>query len=182
MKTLSSKKITTTPNEKFYIIPNDPGKIVSYMVLSGIIILCVYLIMTYVSLRLKYKPLFDWWNQNGGKEYNKLFNVMTLVSSKNSALLYYIENYIFTAPLARATNSGLIFILTQLIPLSTYVDSDGTFQGVITPRCLCESVLPKYGGHDIDFNTAIDTNKISRGGLFNVDHTATGLSYTALTF
>ena len=42
----------------------------------------IWLIVTYITIRLNYKPLFDWWINNGGNKYNDRLNLFTLAVAK----------------------------------------------------------------------------------------------------
>ena len=99
----------------------------------------IWLIVTYISIRLNYKPLFDWWINNGGNKYNDKLNLFTLATANYSSLMYYISRSIST-PLNQLEVPQIRFVLGQLLPYLTYV-IDGTQYGLLTPKSLCETVL-----------------------------------------
>jgi hypothetical protein len=108
-----------------------------------VLLLCaaflIWLIVTYITIRLNYKPLFDWWINNGGNKYNDKLNLFTVATANYSPLMYYISRSIST-PLNQLEVPQIRFILGQLLPYLTYV-IDGTQSGLLTPKSLCETVL-----------------------------------------
>ena len=120
----------------------NPQRINAYIILGLIIVFVLYIITQYLNLRLAYKPLFDWWTQNGGKKYDDKLKIFNLVAAKKSAILFYISNSLFTPPLAKSSRGGIQFLLSVILPQALIVSSGGEQSGVITPRSLCESVLP----------------------------------------
>ena len=120
-------------------------RINSYIFLCVFIAIVLYIIGMTITIRISYKPLFDWWNLNNGKQYNDKLKIMNIVSAKKNAIIFYISNSILTPPLAKNTLNGIRFILDILLPNAIHVDPDtGAPYGSITPRSLCESVLPSY--------------------------------------
>lgn len=110
----------------------------------------IWLIVTYISIRLNYKPLFDWWINNGGNKYNDKLNLFTLATANYSPLMYYISRSIST-PLNQLEVPQIRFVLGQLLPYLTYV-IDGTQMGLLTPKSLCETVLLSSTDNDEYFN------------------------------
>lgn len=110
----------------------------------------IWLIVTYITIRLNYKPLFDWWINNGGNKYNDRLNLFTLAVANYSPLMYYISKSMST-PLNQLEVPQIRFILGQLLPYLTYV-IDGTQYGLLTPKSLCETVLLSSTDKDEYFN------------------------------
>ena len=75
----------------------------------------IWLIVTYITIRLNYKPLFDWWVNNGGNKYNDKLNLFTLATANYSSLMYYISKSMST-PLNQLEVPQIRFILGQLLP------------------------------------------------------------------
>jgi hypothetical protein len=119
-----------------------------------VLLLCatflIWLIVTYITIRLNYKPLFDWWINNGGNKYNDKLNLFTVATANYSPLMYYISRSIST-PLNQLEVPQIRFILGQLLPYLTYV-IDGTQSGLLTPKSLCETVLLSSTDKDEYFN------------------------------
>ena len=57
------------------------------IVLVLCLIFLIWLIVTYVTIRLNYKPLFDWWANNRGKKYDNKLNLFTLAVANYSPLM-----------------------------------------------------------------------------------------------
>ena len=110
----------------------------------------IWLIVTYITIRLNYKPLFDWWVNNGGNKYNDKLNLFTLATANYSSLMYYISKSMST-PLNQLEVPQIRFILGQLLPYLTYV-IDETQYGLLTPKSLCETVLLSSSDNDASFN------------------------------
>ena len=110
----------------------------------------IWLLVTYITIRLNFKPLFDWWENNGGDKYNDKLNLLTLAVADHSPLLYYISKSM-SSPLNQLEVPQIRFVLGQLLPYLTYV-IDGVQFGLLTPKSLCETVLLSSSDKDDLFN------------------------------
>ena len=142
-----------------------------------VLLLCatflIWLIVTYITIRLNYKPLFDWWINNGGNKYNDKLNLFTVATANYSPLMYYISRSIST-PLNQLEVPQIRFILGQLLPYLTYV-IDGTQSGLLTPKSLCETVLLSSTDKDEYFNYFLQNSYCSLGTKYSE---AAHLTYT----
>lgn len=119
-----------------------------------IAMIVIWLIYSYISMRILYKPLYTWWAQNGGKKYDDKLSISTLAAANYSTFLYYIGK-LFRGPLNQLTIDQVRFIIGQLFPYMTYVQN-GTQYGIITPKSLCETVLLSKGDGDAMFDLWFD--------------------------
>jgi hypothetical protein len=105
-------------------------------------------------IRINYKPIFDWWTNNGGKKYDDKFNLFAVVASNYSSSLYYLSKLV-TNPLNQLEAPQIRFILGQLMPYTTYV-IDSRQYGLLTPKMLCETVKLSRLDNDDFFNNWFD--------------------------
>ena len=132
----------------------------------------VWFLSSYVNIRLNYKPLFDWWDQNGGDEYKDKFNMFTLVSANYSTILYYLSK-LSGGPLNQLNIVQLRFIVAQLLPYTRYVQN-GVQNGTVIPKSLCKSILIESGDNDQTFNNFYATYKRKGNNLLE----GSSLKYT----
>lgn len=124
-------------------IQNNLGLIITLVVIASIIIT---LILSYIYMRIIYKPIFDWWYSNGGAKYKEQFNINTLVTANYSTFLYAISK-LFSGPLNQLNIDQTRFIIGKLFPYMTYVQ-DGKQFGILTPKMMSETI--KLGPEDND--------------------------------
>ena len=116
------------------------------IVTTGIIITTVvYIIISYIIIRINYKPILDWATQQGAKNYKNKFNMFNLVAAKSNPIIYWVSNFLLTPPTARLTINQIRFLLSTILPNATFVTPDsGVQMGIVTLRSLAISVLPDY--------------------------------------
>jgi hypothetical protein len=129
----------------------------------------IWLLVTYITIRLNYKPLFDWWANNGGSKYNDKLNLFTLATANYSPLMYYISKSMST-PLNQLEVPQIRFILGQLLPYLTYV-IDGTQYGLLTPKSLCETITLSSSDNDAAFNYWLEINKTTKSEAIRLTYT-----------
>ena len=117
----------------------------------GVIILLI--IGQIITIKITYKPLFDWWKQSGGVKYNNLINLFNVITAYKSRYLYALSR-IVTPPVASLTIQQGQFLMGELMPYQTWVSpSTGDPYGVLTPRSICESIKPAPAMYDTIFDT-----------------------------
>lgn len=121
-----------------------------------IYIIIFYLLVQYVNIRLSYKPIFDWWNNNNGSAYSAYFNLFTVVSSNYSTIWYYLSK-LQGGPLNQLNIDQIRFMIAQIFPYMTYVDDQNVQQGIITPRSICQSVKLLSTDNDVLFSEWLQT-------------------------
>lgn len=131
----------------------------------------MWLLVTYITVRLNYKPLFDWWINNGGNKYNDKLNLFTLAVANYSPLMYYISKSMST-PLNQLEVPQIRFILGQLLPYLTFV-TDGTQNGLLTPKSLCETITLSSSDNDDLFNYWLEKNKNTKSEAVILEYTKT---------
>jgi hypothetical protein len=114
------------------------------IVLTGVIVLTViYIIISYLIIRINYKPLLDWANKQGAKQYKNKISMFNIVAAKSNPFIFWLSNTFFTPPTARISIDKIRFLLDTVLPNATFVDS-GVQYGVVTMRSLAISVLPNF--------------------------------------
>ena len=118
-------------------------------ILGTIILITVAQIIT---IKITYKPLFDWWKQSGGGKYNKLINLFNVITAYKSRYLHSISTLV-TPPVASLTLQQGQFLMGELFPYQTWVNSStGEPLGALTPRSICESIKPAPAMYDPIFD------------------------------
>jgi hypothetical protein len=110
-----------------------------------------------IILIMKYKGDFDWWNTREGDKYSSKMNMTYLLSGYSDLFLYHIYDT-FTTPHKKLTNAQSDFIVSNLLPYQLMMNSDGSYQGVLTPRSLTMSILPERGGSDKIYNRWVENS------------------------
>lgn len=130
----------------FYTKMSISGKIIFVL----FIMILIYFISSYISIRINYKPIFDWWKQYDGENYKKLFNLFTLCAFNDSIPIYYLSKFLST-PAEQLSSSQNRFIIGELLPYLRVVQDD-VQSGLIIPRHMCESIMlsPKDGDNAFD--------------------------------
>jgi len=152
-------------------------KNIGFKVFLGLlIILIVYIIMSYITIRLNYKPTFDWWTTNNGKQYDKYFSVFSLIAVSYSSILYYLSS-IFSAPIYKLNIDQYRFINAEILPYLRYTDDSGKQNGLLTPKSLCETVLLSTDDNDDLFNNFLRLGRVIDGKRYSIK-TTEPLTYT----
>lgn len=111
----------------------------------------IYYIITWILFRLNYKPIFDWWSLNDGARYDKYFNLNNTLLAYNSRLLYNVTKLSGT-PVNDLNIQQIKFFVGYVLKFQRYTDSMGNQQGILIPRSVTQSILPKPGDNDILFD------------------------------
>jgi hypothetical protein len=139
-----------------------PTKIAWYLLLLFI----VYTLYSLLSIRLVYKPIFDWWSINGGSKYDKdvpLFSMMTAYHAPS--YVYYMTKLAGTY-IEGMTRDQIEFLVGTIIPHLYMVDEKGKESGFVKPRHLAEDIRFRPGD-----NMAFDDwyKKGLNGVPYNID-------------
>ena len=150
----------------------------------------IYIVTDLIMAHMSYKPLFDWWNGNGGSAYSNKFSLSTCMMSYYSTPLYYLSK-LTISPQEFLTLAQISFLVGNIFPYLRSTDANGVQSGILLPRHLCESVLLKTSDGDTLFNTwyqSSDTNRDENSVLvYDPPTSATvtdsnGNTYNTLTF
>jgi hypothetical protein len=114
------------------------------------VLIILYFLLSYIFIRVNYKPIFDWWYNYNGKQYNKLFNLFTLCAFHYSTPVYY-GSKLLTAPDSQLQTSQYRFIIGQLLPFLRVVQNNEQM-GLIIPRHMCETIMLSTKDGDNSFN------------------------------
>lgn len=114
-----------------------------------IAVFVLWVLSKILEIRLAYKPVFDWWQQNGGNKYK--FSLLNLYASYNSYILYGLTRLV-QSPQYSLSLPQMTFFIDYILKYTYYVDSDKQPHGVIMPPHVAESALLKYGQGITDFD------------------------------
>lgn len=164
----------------------EPAKFNAMFVTGIIIITIIYIIISYVIIRINFKPILDWAAQQNAKKYKDKFNMMSLVTAKSNPIIFWIHDNFFTPPLGRLNIASTRFLLMNVLTHATYIDDNtGQAGGIVTMRSLCESVLPNYKdpySKDLIFDDYILKGYCKRGNYPVEPSATTGLKYTQISY
>jgi hypothetical protein len=126
------------------------------IVLYLILLAFVLIIVEIISIKVTYKPMFEWWNNNGGSSYEKNFNIFSVMASEKSILFYWFSS--LTGTLNNQINREQItFLVNKIFPLTVTPGISEITQFVL-PRHMTESIQFQRGDADLWFNNWIDKN------------------------
>jgi len=134
----------------------------SKIIMIFLVMIIIYIIIQWINLKINYKPLFTWWKNHDGKDYDKYFNLSTMLCARYSSILYTLSNST-DPPLKKFTMSQYLFIMNRLLPYIKYIDSNNTENGILTPSNLCGSLILSTKSQDIRYNTWYQQTNPTRG-------------------
>lgn len=134
----------------------------SKIILIILAMISIYIFIQWISLKMNYKPLFTWWKNYDGKDYDKYFNLSTMLCARYSSILYTLSN-MTNPPLKKFTMSQYLFIMNRLLPYIKYTDDNSIEHGILTPSNLCGSLLFSTKSQDIRYNTWYQQTNPTRG-------------------
>lgn len=123
---------------------------VTSIIIYIIIFFVIWIITQWIVIKITYQPIFKWWDNTGGKNYNNLLNLNQVMAAYYSAPVYSISK-IFTNPMASLNLHKIRFLVGELFPYQTYI-LNGQQNGILTPKSLCETVLLSPGDGDVLFD------------------------------
>ena len=165
---------------------DNKSKVILFI--CGMII--IYIVTDLIMAHMSHKPVFDWWNGNGGSAYSDKFSLSTCMMSYYSTPLYYLSK-LTISPQEFLSLAQISFLVGNIFPYLRSTDANGVQSGILLPRHLCESVLLKTSDGDTLFNTwyqSLDTNRDENSDLvYDPPTSATvtdsnGNTYNTLTF
>ena len=125
----------------------------------------IYIIVSYLQLKVKYHPVYEWWNEKNAKsdKYNDFFSLTNLLFAFENIIMWRITN-IGIPPVFRLDMDIVFFIMYDLMQYKSFVNKDGIPQGCLTPRSLCQTIIPAYGYGDDAFDAWLNTNPQWKSG------------------
>lgn len=129
------------------------GHIIIYIV----ILIIILIIFKIISIKANYSPMFQWWNGNGGKQYNNFFNLFAVMASYDSNFIYLICN-LFGTLYTNISRSQILFLANRIFPLTKSFDPNNTNSSrFVTPRHIASDIRFAYIDGDKWYNNMIDT-------------------------
>jgi hypothetical protein len=138
MKTeLSSKNSSKTPILKKQYTGFD-----IVLMIIGIIIL--YILAKIIQIKQQYKPIFDWWKNYGGNDY-QFVNMFNIMAAYNSNIMYHLSKITGSAIEESINLSQIMFLVENIFPYSMTIQG-GIQTGYILPKHVANSV--KFAPND----------------------------------
>lgn len=131
----------------------NTGSIILYI----IILIVILVIFKIISINANYSPMFQWWNQNNGKQYNKFFNLFGVMASYESKFLYYISN-IFGSLFNTINREQILFLANRIFPL-TKSSTGNDPSRFVTPRHIANNIEFSFIDGDKWFNDFLKNKK-----------------------
>ena len=111
-----------------------------YIILYIIILSVIIVIFKIINIRTSYSPMFQWWNGNGGKQYDKFFNLFGIMASYDSKIIYTITN-LFGSIFNSINRSQIIFLVDRIFPLIKSFDPNNrNYSRFVTPRHIASDI------------------------------------------
>ena len=134
-----------------------------YIVIYIIFVLIIIVIVQIMTIRSSYAPLYDWWDGNGGKQYDKFFNLSLITTANESKIFFWGADLLFGTAENSISIPEINFFLNRIFPYTKSADPNNT-----NPL---RFVMPRHVAENIEFSLADDdkwfTNFINKGYSFN---------------
>ena len=148
------QKILDTNIELLNLQKSRPniGKYFLYFLL----IVVIYLLFQVLSIIISYRSIFDWWKNNGGKDYDNFVNIFAIMSSYKSIIIYWLLSIfgnIFTK-----LDRGQIMFLTDIVLKNSVTVVDNVRSGFVQPRHVAKDIRFAREDGDILYNNWLDND------------------------
>jgi hypothetical protein len=130
------------------------AKTISIYIFLLIVILILFKLIT---IKLNYKPIFSWWNDNSGNLYSKDFDIFAVMSSYESIIFYWISS-IFGTLNTQIDRAQIMFLVNKIFPL-TITPGISEITQFVLPRHIAQSIQFTRGDADLWFNKWLDDHK-----------------------
>lgn len=130
----------------------NAGTVILYI----IILIVILILFRYFSIKMKYKPIFDWWNQNGGSLYDKYFNIFAIMAAYDNIIFYYISSLSGTL-INQINRAQIMFLCDKIFPL-TITPGISEITQFVLPRHMTVSINFTTGDNDLWFNEWLNKN------------------------
>jgi hypothetical protein len=117
--------------------------------LAVVTFILLYVLIAYIQLRTKYKPIYEWWDEKyaDSSGYTDFFSLTNFLYAFENVFLWRITD-IGIPPVFRLDLDIVYFIMYDLMQYKSFIDKDGVPQGCLTPRSLCQTIIPAVGYGD----------------------------------
>lgn len=126
------------------------------IIIYVIMLIIALILLKIISIKVTYKPMFEWWNNNGGSLYEKNFNIFAVLSSESSIIFYWFSS--LTGTLNNQINrTQITFLINKIFPL-TITPGISEITQFVLPRHITQSIKFERGDNDLWFNYWLDKN------------------------
>ena len=127
--------------------------------ISIYIFLLIFILILFklITIKLNYKPIFSWWNDNSGNLYSKDFDIFAIMSSYDSIIFYWISS-IFGTLNTQIDRAQIMFLVNKIFPL-TITPGISEITQFVLPRHIAQSIQFKRGDADLWFTEWLESKK-----------------------
>ena len=127
--------------------------------ISIYIFLLIFILILFklITIKLNYKPIFSWWNDNSGNLYSKDFDIFAIMSSYDSIIFYWISS-IFGTLNTQIDRAQIMFLVNKIFPL-TITPGISEITQFVLPRHIAQSIQFTRGDADLWFTEWLESKK-----------------------
>ena len=118
------------------------------------LLIFVLILFKLITIKMNYKPMFEWWNNNSGNLYSKDFDIFAIMSSYDSIIFYWISS-IFGTLNTQIDRAQIMFLVNKIFPL-TITPGISEITQFVLPRHMVISIQFTRGDADLWFNNWLD--------------------------
>ena len=120
------------------------------------LLIFVLILFKLITIKINYKPMFEWWNNNSGNLYNKDFDIFAIMSSYDSIIFYWISS-IFGTLNTQIDRAQIMFLVNKIFPL-TITPGISEITQFVLPRHMVVSIQFTRGDSDLWFSKWLDNH------------------------
>jgi hypothetical protein len=121
------------------------------------LLIFVLILFKLITIKMNYKPMFEWWNNNSGNLYSKDFDIFAIMSSYDSIIFYWISS-IFGTLNTQIDRAQIMFLVNKIFPL-TITPGISEITQFVLPRHMVVSIQFTRGDNDLWFSKWLDMIK-----------------------
>jgi hypothetical protein len=151
------QKILDTNIELLNLQKSRPniGKYFLYFLL----IVVIYLVITILRIMLAYKPIFNWWKNNNGQQYDKFVSIFSIMASHDSIIIYWLVS-LFGNIFTTLNRQQIMFFSDIVLPYSVIINSKGVKSGFVVPRHVARDIRFSREDGIVEYNNWLDDDSI----------------------
>uniref|UniRef100_A0A6C0D0J0 Uncharacterized protein n=1 Tax=viral metagenome TaxID=1070528 RepID=A0A6C0D0J0_9ZZZZ len=116
-----------------------------------ILLIILLAIIKVITIKYNYSPIFEWWNSNGGQNYDNICNIFSIMASNDSVILYMLSKLSGNLTTYSMELAQIQFLISSIFPLIKDSQNDDIFRFVL-PRHVCKDITFKKEDGDYYFN------------------------------
>lgn len=114
-----------------------------------LLFLILYILIKILQVKITYRPIFEWWNSNGGNSYN--ISIFNIYAAYSDWITYSISRF-NSSPVNTLSIAQNKFFVEKLMKYSYWTDENGKGSGILMPVHIAKSVKLELGQGIEDFD------------------------------